>query len=109
MTPVRLAFIGVGDVAERDYLAEWDRLSARAEISVVCGRDEKRVRRVAEKYRALRWSTDYLEVVRGDKTAKPVIATAMQLAKKIGLGKSPAKPASAAKPAARRGRPRKAG
>jgi predicted transcriptional regulator len=34
-------------------------------------------------------------------------ATRSQLAKKIGLGKSPAKPASAAKPAARRGRPRK--
>jgi len=34
-------------------------------------------------------------------------ATRSQLAKKIGLGKSPAKPAGAAKPAARRGRPRK--
>ena len=34
-------------------------------------------------------------------------ATRSQLAKKIGLGKSPAKPASTAKPAARRGRPRK--
>lgn len=66
MTRVRLAFVGVGDVAERDYLPEWDRLSARAEISVVCGRDEERVRRVAEKYGALRWSTDYLEVVRSD-------------------------------------------
>jgi predicted transcriptional regulator len=35
-------------------------------------------------------------------------ATRSQLAKKIGLGKSPAKPAVPAKPAARRGRPRKA-
>jgi predicted transcriptional regulator len=34
-------------------------------------------------------------------------ATRSQLAKKIGLGKSPAKPATPAKPAARRGRPRK--
>jgi predicted transcriptional regulator len=34
-------------------------------------------------------------------------ATRSQLAKKIGLGKSPAKAATAAKPAARRGRPRK--
>jgi predicted transcriptional regulator len=34
-------------------------------------------------------------------------ATRSQLAKKIGLGKSPAKPAIPAKPAARRGRPRK--
>ena len=35
-------------------------------------------------------------------------ATRSQLAKKIGLGKSPGKPAGAAKPSARRGRPRKA-
>ena len=35
-------------------------------------------------------------------------ATRSQLAKKIGLGKSPAKPSIPAKPAARRGRPRKA-
>jgi len=34
-------------------------------------------------------------------------ATRSQLAKKIGLGKSPAKPAAPVKPAARRGRPRK--
>ena len=34
-------------------------------------------------------------------------ATRSQLAKKIGLGKSPAKPVVAQKPAARRGRPRK--
>jgi predicted transcriptional regulator len=35
-------------------------------------------------------------------------ATRSQLAKKIGLGKSPAKASNPAKPAARRGRPRKA-
>ncbi len=35
-------------------------------------------------------------------------ATRSQLAKKIGLGKSPAKPVAPVKPAARRGRPRKA-
>ena len=35
-------------------------------------------------------------------------ATRSQLAKKIGLGKSPAKPVVPVKPAARRGRPRKA-
>jgi len=34
-------------------------------------------------------------------------ATRSQLAKKIGLGKSPAKPSAPAKPAGRRGRPRK--
>ena len=34
MTPLRLAVIGVGDVAQRDYLPEAHRLAGTAEISV---------------------------------------------------------------------------
>jgi predicted dehydrogenase len=66
MRPIRLALIGVGDVAERDYLPEWHRLAGQAEISVVCGRHPERARRVAEEYDVPRWSTDYLEVVESD-------------------------------------------
>jgi predicted dehydrogenase len=66
MSPIRLAFIGVGDVAERDYLPEWHRLAGLAEITVVCGRHPERVRRIAEEYHVPRWSTDYLEVVASD-------------------------------------------
>src|SRR5262249_10789154 len=63
---VRVAVIGVGDVAERDYLPEWHRLAGRAEIAIVCGRTPERVRRVAERYQVGRWSTDYREVVASD-------------------------------------------
>ena len=66
MTPIRVALIGAGDVAERDYLPEWHRLGAEAEIAVVCGRNEERVRRIARKYHVPRWSTSYLEVVESD-------------------------------------------
>ena len=66
MTPVRLGIIGVGDVAERDYLPEWHRLEGEAVISVVCGRNPERARRVAEQYGIDRWSTNYLEVVQSD-------------------------------------------
>lgn len=63
MTPIRLAFIGVGDVAERDYLPEWDRLAGRAEIAIVCGRTPDRVRRIADEYGVSSWSTDYRQVL----------------------------------------------
>jgi predicted dehydrogenase len=66
MTPIRLAFIGVGDVAERDYLPEWHRLAGQAEISAVCGRSPERVRRIADEYHVRTWSTNYLEVVESD-------------------------------------------
>jgi predicted dehydrogenase len=66
MTPIRIALIGVGDVAERDYLPEWHRLKGLAELSGVCGRNPERVRRIAAAYGVPRWSTDYLEVVRSD-------------------------------------------
>ena len=63
MTQTRLAVIGVGDVAQRDYLPELHRLADRAQVSVVCGRDPERVRRVAAEYEVPRWSTDYREVL----------------------------------------------
>lgn len=66
MNTVRVGIIGVGDVAERDYFPEWHRLRGKAVISVVCGRNPERVRRVAEQYGADRWSTDYLDVVQSD-------------------------------------------
>ena len=66
MSAVRLAIIGVGDVAERDYLPEWHRLAGQAEIAIVCGRSGDRVRRVADEYHVPNWSTDYREVVESD-------------------------------------------
>jgi predicted dehydrogenase len=66
MTPVRLAVVGVGDVARRDYLPEAYRLAGQAEIAVVVGRDPGPLRRVASEYGLPAWSTDYEEVLAGD-------------------------------------------
>lgn len=66
MTPVRLGIIGVGDVAERDYLPEWHRLGGEAVITVVCGRNPERAQLVAAQYEVDRWSTNYLDVVESD-------------------------------------------
>lgn len=59
MEKIKLAFLGVGDVAQRDYLPEFDRLAGRAEIVAACGRTEERVRAVAERYGISAWYTDY--------------------------------------------------
>jgi predicted dehydrogenase len=63
MKPLRIGIIGVGDVAQRDYLPEIHRLAGRIEIAAVCGRRTERVRRVADLYQVSRWSTDYREVL----------------------------------------------
>lgn len=54
---LRLAILGPGDVAHRDYLPEFHRIADRAEIVAVCGRTETRAREVAERYGAA-WFTD---------------------------------------------------
>lgn len=63
MTPIRLAVIGVGDVAQRDYLPEFGRLRDCATIGVVCARTPERASAIAAAAGAQRWSTDYREVV----------------------------------------------
>lgn len=55
--PVRVAILGPGDVATRDYLPEFHRLADRAEIVAVCGRGEERARTVATGLR-VPWFTD---------------------------------------------------
>ena len=69
---VRFALLGVGDVAQRDYLPEFHRLGDRAEIVAACGRTEERVRSVAESYAIPRWYTDY-ERMLADSDADAVI------------------------------------
>ena len=57
MTRVRLAAVGVGDVAQRDYLPELHRLDSRVELAVVCSRTGARADEVALQFgaRALSW------------------------------------------------------
>jgi predicted dehydrogenase len=54
---LRLAILGPGDVAQRDYLPEFHRIADRAEIVAICGRTESRARVVAEQHGAP-WFTD---------------------------------------------------
>src|SRR5687768_1042364 len=55
---VKLALIGCGDVAQRDYLPEMHRLAGRAEIVAVCGRSPERAREVASRYAIPAWYDD---------------------------------------------------
>jgi predicted dehydrogenase len=66
LTPVRLAVIGAGDVAQRDYLPEAHRLADRAEIVIICGRSPERARRVAGQFGIARWTADYREALATD-------------------------------------------
>src|SRR4051794_21827427 len=50
MTKTKLALLGCGDVAQRDYLPEMYRLADKAEIVAVCGRSRDRAQRVAAQY-----------------------------------------------------------
>jgi predicted dehydrogenase len=62
----RLAVVGVGDVAQRDYLPEAHRLAGIAELAVVCGRHADRARSVAEQYGVPRWTANYREAIESE-------------------------------------------
>ena len=49
MSKIKLALLGCGDVAQRDYLPEFSRIAHRAELVAVCGNSEHRVRSTAER------------------------------------------------------------
>lgn len=57
--PIRIALLGCGDVAQRDYLPEMHRLENRVELVAVCGRSEVRARETAHRYGVPAWFTDY--------------------------------------------------
>ena len=63
---LRLAIVGVGDVAQRDYLPEVGRLADRVELVVACSRTADRARDVAERFLIPRWTTSYDEAVNAD-------------------------------------------
>ncbi|HEV2073655.1 MAG TPA: Gfo/Idh/MocA family oxidoreductase, partial [Thermomicrobiales bacterium] len=60
---LRLALLGCGDVAQRDYLPELHRLADRVELVAVCGRTEARARQVANQYGVPGWYTDYARML----------------------------------------------
>lgn len=59
---LRLAILGPGDVAQRDYLPEWHRIADIATVVAVCGRGEQRARATAEELGAS-WFTDLSQML----------------------------------------------
>jgi predicted dehydrogenase len=78
MSALRLAFLGCGDVAVRDYLPELPRLAGRAELVAVCGRTEARARSVGEQY-GVPWFTDYRRMLAESGADAVVNLTPIQL------------------------------
>lgn len=63
MEKLKLALLGVGDVARRDYLPEMHRLAARVELVAACGRTPLRVEAVADQYGIPARYTDYVRML----------------------------------------------
>ena len=66
MGELRVAIVGPGDVARRDYLPEFHRLDGRARLELVCGRSPERAAQVAAEFGAARWSTDWRDALGAD-------------------------------------------
>jgi len=63
---LRLAVVGVGDVAQRDYLPHAHRIADVAEIVMVCGRGGDRAKEVAGRLGVARWAAGYRQAVEAD-------------------------------------------
>ncbi|MGH3729130.1 MAG: Gfo/Idh/MocA family protein [Micromonosporaceae bacterium] len=63
MSELRFAVVGVGDVAQRDYLPEVHRLAGEATVAAVASRSAERARTVAERYGIPRWTTNWIELL----------------------------------------------
>lgn len=79
MTKLKLALLGCGDVAQRDYLPEFHRLAGRAEIVAVCGRTPQRVRTVADQYQIPHAYTDYRRMLAESDADAVINLTPIQL------------------------------
>jgi predicted dehydrogenase len=79
MARVKLAFLGCGDVAQRDYLPELHRIGDQVELAAVCGRTDGRVRAVAEQYGFGAWYTDYRRMLAESEADAVINLTPIQL------------------------------
>lgn len=79
MTIIKLALLGCGDVAQRDYLPELHRLRDRVELVAVSGRGEDRARAVAQEYGIARWYAGYREMLAETEAAAVLNLTPIQL------------------------------
>ena len=78
-TKIKLALLGCGDVAHRDYLPEFHRIAEWAEIVAVCGRGEARAQLTAQQYAIPHVYTDYRQMLAETDAEAVVNLTPMQL------------------------------
>jgi predicted dehydrogenase len=79
MANTKLALLGCGDVAHRDYLPEFHRIAHRAEIVAVCGRSPERAQHTAQQYGIPNVYTDYAKMLRETDAEAVINLTPMQL------------------------------
>ena len=76
---MRLAVIGAGDVAQRDYLPELGRLPGAAKVVAISSRTAERARAVAERFAIPEWYTDHERMMAETDADAVVNLTPMQL------------------------------
>jgi predicted dehydrogenase len=63
---LRIAVIGAGDVAARDYLPEMHRLAGKARVDLLASRTGQRTRDIAEKFGIPRWTLSWRDALADD-------------------------------------------
>lgn len=79
MAKLKLALLGAGDVAQRDYLPEFHRIADRAELVAVCARSAARAELVARKYGIAATFTDFRRMLAESDADAVVNLTPIQL------------------------------
>lgn len=79
MSKIKLALLGCGDVAQRDYLPEFHRVAGDAELVAVCTRTPERMRQAMERYGIPAGYTDYRRMLAESDAEAVINLTPMQL------------------------------
>lgn len=77
MEKIKLALLGCGDVAQRDYLPEFHRLGDQAEIVAAAARTPTRLHALADQYQIPHRYTDYREMLAAISQPGPTWADAV--------------------------------
>ncbi len=83
--PARLGIIGVGDVAQRDYLPEIGRLAPEAIVVAVAGAREQRARETAERLGIEAWHVGYRSLLADGAVDAVVDLTPPQLHEEVNM------------------------
>jgi predicted dehydrogenase len=79
MSKVKLALLGCGDVAQRDYMPEFHRVAGSAELVAVCSRTPERVQQAMQRYGITAGYTDYRRMLAESDAEAVINLTPIQL------------------------------